>query len=298
MTNRRNMLLGFGALATGAISSLASDVTLTRPGTAFGTTVRITATAANELVANGSIDAGFAEIRRIERAFSLYDAKSELSVLNRLGYLRAPSNLMRVLMEHCNYYWETSKGAFDPTVEGQQRGWQNVIWRDEEISFAQPEMAISFNGIAQGYAADLALEAMRNTGAISAVVDTGETGISGSDEKLFAISNPRDPLHTLGHVSATTGFLATSGDYMTYFKADFSEHHIIDPVTGHSPIELASVTVYAQTGAEADALATAFMVMGRDAAAEFIRVRSDVGAVTVDKRGQISVHNILFRHNT
>ena len=56
--------------------------------------------------------------------------------------------------------------------------------------------------------------------------------------------------------------VATSGDYEHYFVDDRSAHHLIDPRTGRSASELASVTIVADTAIDADALATATFVMG------------------------------------
>ncbi|MCB8984491.1 MAG: FAD:protein FMN transferase [Ardenticatenaceae bacterium] len=62
--------------------------------------------------------------------------------------------------------------------------------------------------------------------------------------------------------------VATSGDYMYRFSQDFRQHHIIDPRTGTSPTDLASVTVVAPSATDADALSTAVMVLGSEAGLE------------------------------
>ena len=84
--------------------------------------------------------------------------------------------------------------------------------------------------------------------------------------------------------------VATSGDYRNYFERDGLRYsHTIDPRTGY-PIShrLASVTVVADDAAEADALATAYMVMGveqalalarRDKVAAYFLVRNDTGFI-------------------
>lgn len=62
--------------------------------------------------------------------------------------------------------------------------------------------------------------------------------------------------------------LATSGNYRRYYERDGRRYaHTIDPHSGH-PVQhpLLSATVVAPTCAMADALATAFMVMGADSA--------------------------------
>ena len=64
--------------------------------------------------------------------------------------------------------------------------------------------------------------------------------------------------------------VATSGDYLQAFTADYEHHHIIDPRSGHSPAELASCTLTAPTAAEADALATMAMVLGPERTEEIL----------------------------
>ena len=73
------------------------------------------------------------------------------------------------------------------------------------------------------------------------------------------------PRAEMGRLMATFNVqnqaMATSGDYMQAFTSDFANHHIIDPRSGHSSPELASVSVTAPTVTLADGLATAVMVM-------------------------------------
>ena len=73
---------------------------------------------------------------------------------------------------------------------------------------------------------------------------------------------------------------------MQAFTADFSQHHIIDPRTGYSSPELASVSVAALTFAIADGLATAVMVMGQ-AGLELIEKLPDCEAYAIAKDGVV-----------
>ena len=65
-------------------------------------------------------------------------------------------------------------------------------------------------------------------------------------------------------LALTSGAVATSGDYRNYFERDGIRYsHTIDPRDGKPIIHtLASVTVLADTCAEADAWATALLVLG------------------------------------
>jgi FAD:protein FMN transferase len=91
---RRHAVVGLLA-ATPLTFARGKAATVSRAGTAFGTTVRLTVTAQSDEHANKAIDAGFAEIRAIGKAFNLFDPASEVSRLNAQGSLRNPSSLMR-----------------------------------------------------------------------------------------------------------------------------------------------------------------------------------------------------------
>ena len=68
-------------------------------------------------------------------------------------------------------------------------------------------------------------------------------------------------------VALSSGGMATSGSYRNFFDQDGQRfHHIINPKTG-APVthRLVSVTVIGPTCMEADALATAAMVLGEPA---------------------------------
>jgi FAD:protein FMN transferase len=81
--------------------------------------------------------------------------------------------------------------------------------------------------------------------------------------------------------------VATSGDYATIFTPDFVHHHIFDPARGESPRELSAVTVLAPTGALADGLATAFMVMGVERSLQLVEKTVGVEALLITKQGEV-----------
>lgn len=88
-------------------------------------------------------------------------------------------------------------------------------------------------------------------------------------------------MHT---VEVTDAALATSGDYRNVVERDGKRYsHIIDPRTGY-PIDhdLASASVIADTCAEADALATALMVMGPSEARAFVE-RENLGVLLITR---------------
>jgi thiamine biosynthesis lipoprotein len=166
--------------------------------------------------------------------------------------------------------------------------WNRVEAGRERVALLRRGMAITLDGLARGYAADLALAALRRHGVRHALVDTGASGALGTNgEQPWALGVP-DP--RAADALAATGRLdgrcaATSGDYASPFSPDFLHHHILDPATGDSPTELASVTVLAPTGLEADGLSTAFMVMGARRAHALVAHLPGVDLLTINKRG-------------
>lgn len=138
-------------------------------------------------------------------------------------------------------------------------------------------LAIDLNGIAKGYGVDLLAEVLESHGVSSALV-----GIDGEMRAVghrpdgtawtIAIEAPdyerRAPFSMLALEDAA---VATSGDYRHWITVkDRRLSHTMDPARGapllHAP---ASVTVIAPTCAEADAWATALMVMGVDEGLRF-----------------------------
>jgi thiamine biosynthesis lipoprotein len=122
-----------------------------------------------------------------------------------------------------------------------------------------------------------------------ALLDTGEFGAIGGKAQnqawLLGVGHPRQHDCMAATLKMDSRKVATSGDYETFFSPDFVHHHIFDPASGDSPLELASVTVVAPTGLLADGLSTAFMVMGTDKALAMATQMQDVDALLIDKHG-------------
>src|SRR5678815_4911723 len=142
------------------------------------------------------------EIERFERIFSLYRRDSEISRLNKAGTLLKPSPELRELIEESQRLGELSGGAFDISVQPLWRVYEAHFWSRTDIqrdiaarardvaqtlvdfrqiesgaarvAFTRAGMAITLNGIAQGYISDAIADMLRNEGFDSAVVDLGE----------------------------------------------------------------------------------------------------------------------------
>jgi thiamine biosynthesis lipoprotein len=101
-----------------------------------------------------------------------------------------------------------------------------------------------------------------------------------------ALRNPLNPEKPLGVIRLRNRALGTSGAAFQQFVADGKVYgHIIDPRTGEPAPGPLSVTVLAPSAAIADALSTAFYLMGQDAIKQFLTDEPEIGVILVD-RGQ------------
>jgi thiamine biosynthesis lipoprotein len=283
-------------------------------GLAFGTTVSVAAVHARPEVAHLAARAALDEVRRVDTLMTVYRAESQVGRLNATGRLDDPHpHLLRVL-EFAQRLAALSGGAFDVTVqplwtcyvEARGRGrvpaadelaaaralvdWRGLEVSAGRVSLRRPGMAITLNGVAQGYAADLAVAALRAHGVEDALVDAGEHGVEGERQPghpwTVGLQHPRDPDALLGAIVLDGRFLATSGDYATPFTSDFSSHHILDPRTGRSPPGLSEVVVAAATGLEADGLTKPMMILDRARARALLARFPGAGATWVDKEAR------------
>jgi len=238
------------------------------------------------------------EIERFEQIFSLYRPDSEISRLNDAGRLLKPSPELHELIEGSQRLGELSGGAFDISVQPLWRVYEAHFWSRTDIqrdiaarardvaqtlvdfrqiesgaarvAFARAGMAITLNGIAQGYISDAIADMLRNDGFDSAVVDLGEYRVIGRHPDgrpwRVGIRDGRNSGSVDRVVDLEDMALAVSGGYGTTFDASGRFHHIFDPRTGASANNLVDVAVIGPRATAADGLATAICVGGETVA--------------------------------
>jgi thiamine biosynthesis lipoprotein len=135
-----------------------------------------------------------------------------------------------------------------------------------------PRLSIDLGGIGKGFAADKVGACLERRGFSNYLVAVGgELRARGSSREgpgwRVGIETPTpDTRRILRQVVLRDASLSTSGDYRNFFEIAGKRFcHEIDPCTGR-PIEggPASVSVLHASGAYADAMATAMMVLGAD----------------------------------
>jgi len=227
----------------------------------------------------------FAEIDRLEEIFSLYRADSALSRLNRDGRLVAPPFELLECLGQCGAVHRATGGRFDPTVQPlwatyaeahaagrapseseiasarARVGWSGVAYGPEAIRL-RPGMALTLNGIAQGYVADRVAGMLRAQGLTDILVDTGEFHALGGDWPVGLDAGDRSPAEK---IALRDRALASSSPLGTVFDTAGQVGHILDPVKGRpAPPRWCLVSVTAPSAALADALSTGIVLMGRN----------------------------------
>ena len=151
-------------------------------------------------------------------------------------------------------------------------GWQqlDVQTQPPALRKARPDMFVDLSAIAKGYAVDRLAALVESVGIEDYLVEIGGElrglGVNGRGEPWqIAIERPETSKRALFRVVAVRDIsMATSGDYRNFFEVDGERYsHTIDPATGR-PVghRLASVTVLADQCMQADAWATALLVLG------------------------------------
>lgn len=161
-------------------------------------------------------------------------------------------------------------------------GFLNVTLTDHHIYKRDPRITINASAIAKGLGCDGVAELLAQNGCVNYLVDIGgEVVAKGYNQKgepwKIGISKPVDDptgqVKELQDIVATTDLcMASSGNYRQfYYDGQQRRSHTIDPRTGY-PVNhnLLGATVVAKSCMRADALATACMVLGAQAALEMI----------------------------
>lgn len=286
--------------------------------------------------AKDAIAEAFAEIKRVEDIFSVYNPDSEISAVNRLkaGEEKTLSPDAFDLIKRSVEYSRVTAGAFDITIkplvdlwrEARENnkipeeaavkeallrvGYEGIVLDGVKhtISFKKDGMVLDFGAIAKGYATDVAIGALKRNGIDSAVVRSGGNIYclgkkTGEEMWKVGIQHPRDKNKLFMDIKLKDEAIDTAGDYEKYFILDQKRYsHIIDPRTGY-PIgdDVVSSTVMAPDAVSADALSTAFAILGPEKGIACAETIKGIDAILVFKRNNdfkvVMTEGIKKRHD-
>jgi FAD:protein FMN transferase len=246
------------------------------------------------------------KLNEYNRIFSTFDKSSVISKVNN----NQPVELPEIFIKCFNRSMEISEitnGAFDITAgpmvnawgfgpEQRQKmtpekidslkaitGYKKVLLRDGEIVKEHPDMKLDMSAIAKGYTSDLIADFLAGKGCENYMVEIGgEVVAKGRNERgriwTIGISKPEETAFFASNdiqakVQLPDDALATSGNYRNFYVEDGKKYaHTINPETGY-PVQhsLLSTTVLTDNCMDADAFATAFMVLGLEKSIEVAR---------------------------
>ena len=277
-------------------------------GFVFGTVYNITYQYKGDL--SSEIEA---ELKRFDFSLSPFNDSSVISRVNRNEELVTDTFFQKCFNRSMEISRET-KGAFDITVAPlanawgfgfkkgafpdslmidsllQITGYDKVKLVDGKVIKDDPRMMLSCSAVAKGYSVDVVAHFLDSKGIKNYIVDIGgEVVVKGKNSQgglwRVGINKPIDDslsrqkdLQTI--LEITNAGLATSGNYRNYYYKDGKKYaHTIDPRTGY-PVQhsILSSTVIAKDCMTADALATAFMVMGLEEAEKFCKADPNINA--------------------
>lgn len=245
------------------------------------------------------------ETDRLEQIFSLYQGHSAISRLNRDGYLDNPPPELVLVLQEAHRVSQLTGGMFDVTVQplwqlheefGHHGPFQAskyladvlalvdfraIQLNADRIAFTKRGMAITLNGIAQGFITDRITALLRREGLDNCLVQMGEIralghhisgrpwqiGIDGTDNKL-----------ALENRAMATSHAGQSGH----------KQHIFRP-TGNGASQAPvwrQMTVLADSAMRADAFSTAFMLMEDKAIQEVKKLRPELTIFALSETGQ------------
>ena len=296
----------------------------------MGNRFQLSAVSETEGEANKAIDAGIAEIQRIEKLLTTFSEESETAMINRKAGI-GPVKVSREIFDLIQRSIRISKitqGAFDITYGSvDKRLWnfdtsmnrlpdartaanmvrlinyRNVLLNnlDLTVMLKQKGMRIGFGGIGKGYAAERAKWIMKRMGIESGIVnasgDMTTWGLQPNGKPwTIGIADPNTSERMFSYMNITDMAVATSGNYEKFILVNGQKYsHTINPKTGLPVRGVKSVTIISSNAEIADAMATPVMIMGIRAGLDMINQINNLEAIVVDDNDRVyTSKNIHF----
>lgn len=283
----------------------------------MGNKFELTVISDDETWAMDRIDAGIAEIGRIERLLTTFSDDSETSLINRnagLVPVEVSSETFE-LIERSVRISRLTQGAFDITYGSiDKRLWNFDVGMTElpdketakkmvrlinyrnifldgkrrTVFLKEKGMRIGFGGIGKGYAAEQAKKIMQAMGVKNGIVNaSGDLAVWGYQPDgspwTIGIVDPNMRDRVFSYMKVTDMAIATSGNYEKYATVGGKRYsHTINPRTGLPVTGIKSVTILCPNAEFADAIATPVMIMGARAGLDLIDQLKDVEAIVID----------------
>ena len=278
------------------------------------------------------------ELQDFSMSLNPFNPNSIISKVNRNEDVEIDDKFRTVFLKAMEVS-EKSDGAFDATVSplinlwgfGYEQkdsisqhtidsiktfvGYKKIRIENNKVIKDDPRITLNFSAIAKGYACDVIGEALEREGVQNYLVCIGgeilskgkrpngecwRNGINKPEDDITGLAN--EVIDTL--VYCDKKGLATSGNYRNFHYRDGKKYgHTIDPKTGYpTEQDIVSASIIAPDCMTADAYATAFMVMGVEAACrmaesipeiEYYLLYNDAFSYTYQKKYSPGIRQML-----
>lgn len=264
-------------------------------------------------------------LAEIDATVSVFNDSSIISAVNRNDTLVRTNVMFDSIFRFAMQVSENTDGYFDITVGPIVKAWGWWKQTNADVSEQQTDsllqlvgyrkvrlengrvikqddrMLLDFNAIAQGYSTDLICELLESKGVKNYIVDVGgEVRAKGckadKQDWIVGIETPAETRDSDRKIQTQLPLrnraIVTSGNYRKYREVNGKRlSHEIDPKTGY-PVShsLLSVSVIAPTAMEADAYATAFLVMGLEKSMQYLKEHNNLQAFFIyeDEQGNMT----------
>ena len=268
-----------------------------------------------------------ARLHEFDLSLSTYNPKSIISQINENNDTVRTDAYFDEMYKMARSVSEKTNGAFDITVAplvnawgfgyGNQKrdkdpdvskilpnvGYRKIKLENHKIIKENPAIKLDASALAQGLSADVIARLLEENGCTQYMVEIGGEvmckGLNPKGEKWkIGIDKPIDnpaggaaDFQTIVAISDVA--INTSGNYRQFYYRDGKKYaHEIDPRSGYPVVHnLLSATVTAPNCMQADAYATAFMILGVDSALQICKSIPDMDCylIYVDKDGKNQV---------
>ena len=261
-------------------------------------------------------------LKDFNQSLSTYIPSSDISVFNQTGQVDFNYPYFFDVLEASNAVYTKTGGAFDPTVGPLIDAWgfgdgeligpndqqvdsllkfvglEKISYDRKKASTDQQGMKLNFSAIAKGQAIDVVADWLVTQGIENYMVEIGgeiRTKGLNIEGKLWRIAIETPDESRIGAmfdaVELENQGMATSGNYRNFRIVNGQKvAHTIDPKTGYPKMQtLLSATILAPTCMEADAYATACMVLGLEESKRLVESDNSLEAyfIFADEEGQI-----------
>ena len=273
-----------------------------------------------------------AALQDVDHSLSMFNPKSLLSRINSNATDSVDENFLTIY--NCaSTIWQTTEHAFDITVAplvdlwgfGRQErqdvsdsdvkkllpavGMDKIHLKEHRLTKDNSLTRIDCSAIAKGFGTDKAAQVLIEHGCTDFIVEIGgEIVTHGKNEHgepwHIGINTPADdPDNTSNDIQQVVELknaaLATSGNYRRFYEIDGKRiSHTIDPRTGYPAYsDILSATVIAPTCMQADAYATAFMVLGSDKALKICQQDTTISCLLITAGDTPDKYRVLKSEN-